>query len=233
MDEPRILICVKSCRRDQYNGYNDNVRQTWLRDLKGANYCFVLGNGATRLHPDELILNCGDSYRDLPEKTHALCKWFVNQEYDHFFACDTDSFIIPNKLLGDTKYRECDYLGFFNGEIGRPFEIYGSLWAWASGGSGYFVSRRAAQIVSEVNPDAYSMCPETKIPSEDLMLGQILGPYIQRGGLTAKHDDRFGRSWRGDYKVDVTAHFQADSAGRAIPSDWMRRHYEANRTGCS
>lgn len=228
MTEPRILICIKSCKRDQYNGYNDNVRNTWLRDLKGANYCFVLGNGATRLHPDELILNCGDDYRSLPQKTHALCKWFNDQEYDFLFACDTDTAVVPSRLL-ECPFGDTDYYGYFNGEIGKPRDVYYSLWAWASGGSGYFLSKRAAQIVSEVNPDNHSMCPETRIPSEDLMLGQILGPYILRGELTAKHDGRFGRSWRGDYKIDCTAHFQADSAARTIPSDWQRRHYEANR----
>lgn len=222
-----MLIAIKSCKRDQYNGYNDNCRATWIKDIRGANYCFVLGNGATRLHPDELILNCGDRYEELPTKTHALCKWFLDQDYDFIFACDTDTFVVPRRLL-DTPYSQYDYYGYFNGEIGKPKDIYCCLYAWASGGSGYFLSRRAAQIVSEVNPHSYSMCPETRIPSEDLMLGQILGPYIERGELTAKHDERFGRSWRGDYKVDVTAHFQADSAGRTIPSDWQRLHYEAN-----
>lgn len=224
-----MLIAIKSCKRDQHNGYNDNCRATWIKDIRGANYCFVLGNGATRLHPDELILNCGDSYAELPLKTHALCKWFIGQEYDYLFACDTDTFVVADNLL-DSPFHGCDYYGYFNGELGKPKDVYYCLYAWASGGSGYFLSKRAAQIVSEVNPHSYSMCPETRIPSEDLMLGQILGPYIQRGELTAKHDGRFGRSWRGDYTVDVTAHFQADSAGRAIPSDWQRRHYEANQT---
>jgi len=228
MTEPHIIICIKSCKRDQYNGYNDNCRTTWLQDLRGANYCFVLGNGATRLHPDELILNCGDDYNSLPHKTQELCKWVVTQDYDFMAAVDTDTFVIPDRFLssGFDKY---DYYGYFNGEIGKPKEVYWCLYAWASGGSGYFLSKRAAQIIAEVNIDSYSMCPELKIPCEDLAAGQVLGPYIERGELTAAHDSRFGRSWRGDYKVDVTAHAQTFSAGRPLPSDWMMNHYLANK----
>jgi len=228
MTEPRILICIKSCKRDQYNGYNDNCRTTWLQDLRGANYCFVLGNGATRLHPDELILDCPDDYNGLPWKTKALCKYIVEQDYDFMALVDTDTFVIPDKFLssGFDKY---DYYGYFNGEIGKPKEVYWCLYAWASGGSGYTLSKRAAQFIAGSDPATKSICPELKIPCEDLFAGQVLGPYIERGELTAAHDPRFGRSWRGDYKVDVTAHFQADSAGRAIPPDWMLRHYDANR----
>jgi hypothetical protein len=227
MTEPRILIAIKSCRRDQYNGYNDGVRNTWLRDLRGANYCFVLGNGATRLHPDELILDCGDRYEDLPRKTHALCKWNNEHGYDYIFLCDTDTFVVPSRLEGSHDGK--DYVGFFNGTIGKPKEVYWCLYAWASGGSGYWLSKRAAQIVSEVNPDAYSMCPETRIPSEDLMIGQILGPYLERGELQAKHDPRFGRSFRDDYMAEISSHYQAVSAGRELPSTWMMKHYELNR----
>lgn len=229
MTEPRILLAIKSCKRDQYNGYNDAVRNTWLRDLKGANYCFVLGTGATRLHPDELILNCGDGYLDLPWKTKAFCQRFVGQEYDFVLLLDTDTFLVPSRFLS-SGFEQFDYYGYFNGEIGKPKEVYRCLYAWASGGSGYALSKRAAQLVAEADPTNLSMCPELRIPAEDLFCGQVLGPHIQRGELTAAHDPRFGRSYREDYICDISAHAQCDSANRTLPNDWMKRHYETNKT---
>ena len=228
MSEPKVLIAIKSCGRDQYNGYNRACRATWLQDLRGANYCFVLGQGATRLHPDELILPCGDGYRDLPHKTQQLLKWACLHDYDYIFSCDTDTFVMPDRLLS-SGFEKYDYYGFFNGEIGKPKEIYYASYAWASGGSGYFVSRRAAQLVTDVNPDNYSMCPDLRIPCEDLMIGQILGPYIAKGELTAAHDPKFGRSYNDDYSCAVSSHYQCDSANRTLPKDWMQRHYAKNK----
>lgn len=230
MDEPRVLIAIKSCKRDQYNGYNDNVRNTWLRDLKGANYCFVLGNGATRLHPDELILNCGDRYEDLPWKTKAICQYVVEQKYDFVLLLDTDTFLIPNKFLS-SGFDQFDYYGYFNGEIGKPKEVYWCLYSWASGGSGYTLSYRAAQFIAEAGPTNLSMCPETRIPSEDLFAGQVLGPKIQSGELTAAHDSRFYRTYDGTYRpVEIATHYCSQGMNRAFDLKWMIDMYEKSKS---
>jgi len=229
MTEPRIIICIKSCKRDQYNGYNDNVRNTWLRDLRGANYCFVLGNGATRLHPDELILDCPDTYVGLPWKTKALCKYIVEQEYDFALLLDTDTFLIPDRFIS-SGFDRFDYYGYFNGEIGKPKVIYWCLYSWASGGSGYTLSKRAAQLVSEADPTNLSMCPETRIPSEDLFVGQVLGPFIQRQELTAAHDSRFYRTYDGtDQPVEIATHYCSQGMNRTFDPKWMRDLYEKHK----
>ena len=138
----RPLIAVKSCWRESGNGFNRAVRDTWGKDVKGADVGFFLGRFGLAGREAEIVLDCPDDYNGLPYKTKAICKWVWNHDYTHLFACDTDTFVMPERLL-NSGFENYDYVGHFNGPRGIPNVVYGKCYSWASGGSGYWLSRKA------------------------------------------------------------------------------------------
>jgi hypothetical protein len=225
----KILIAILSCVRDTGNGFNQAVRETWLKDLNGADYCFFLGRGAKIRpddYPDEFILDCPDDYLGLPYKTKALLK--AASDYEYIFKVDTDTYVVPDRLLQSDFYNY-DYVGHFNGAIGVPNVIYGKCYSWASGGSGYWLSKKAAEIVANAEVLPSSICPISKIPCEDLWIGQVLGPSIEKGIITAHHDSRYAAGFRDDHRTEITSHFCSEGANRKFETFWMFEHHRVNK----
>ncbi len=149
---------------------------------------FLLGcptcKHAEQLGPHHLALPCPDDYPSLPQRTRWFCQWALNLPspsgrgaggdgdsplalcgrgaggeglagWDYLFKCDDDTYVsIPRLLAYDTAGR--DYIG----AQWKPGVNY------ASGGAGYFLSRKAAAIVAEKLTQATG--------AEDLLVGQIL-----------------------------------------------------------
>lgn len=225
------LIAVVSCMRDTQNGFNDAIRQTWLSPPQSSNYVFVVGRRApdSRRKRDELILDCPDDYKSLPWKTYELCRWFMREtDYDYLFKCDTDTYVNVDKML-DSDFRDYDYVGSFNGPLGKAGVIYNACYAWASGGSGYWISRLAAKVLLQNPPEKEALCPKLKIPCEDLYVGQILGPAIEVGMLKGKHDERYGRSFSPDFKTEFTSHYCSEGMKRKFDTSWQFRQHEVNQ----
>ena len=185
----KLLVAVKSCLRDAKEGYNQAIRDTWGKHFGDVPVRFFIGNSwlaecdePVYLKDDEISLNCLDDYDSLPYKTKAICK-YVFPFYDHIFLCDTDTFVIPDKLLtcGFEKY---DYAGRFGHmpALGTTFTYQNDgrnnrvedCHPWASGGVGYSLSSRAAKLVSQTEPMSWA---------EDLFVGQCIGPKIQSGEM--------------------------------------------------
>ena len=223
----RILIAVKSCARDAENGFNQTIRETWGKDVRGADLRFFLGQGAVARKEDEVLLDCPDDYRSLPYKTKAICKWAWYASYDFVFLCDSDTFVMPERLLA-SGFWNYDYVGHFNGPGAEPNAVYGQLHAWAAGGSGYWLSREAMGMVMLGNPQK-SICPVSEVPCEDIMVGQVLGPLIATNTIIVSHDPRYALSFREDYKVEISAHYGSESAERVFDPSWMKKHYEVNK----
>lgn len=222
----KILLAVASCARDCGNGFNQAIRDTWGQDVEGADLRFFTGAGGGA--SDEVALDCRDGYLGLPEKTWALARWALTQGYSHVFKCDTDTFVRPAEMLASDFHRY-DYVGTFNGPLGVARAVYGRCYAWASGGSGYWLSSRALELVAAGRPGPLSVCPRLRTPAEDLWVGQLMGPSLALGELTALHDERYGRSYREDFTADFTAHFCSQGMKRAFDPEWMHLHYEVNR----
>ena len=52
----KILVAISSCRRDTHNGFNQAMRDTWLKDLKrypNVEYKFFVGDGTLTVGDDE------------------------------------------------------------------------------------------------------------------------------------------------------------------------------------
>jgi hypothetical protein len=171
--------------RDRGLGAHDRIRKSWGSRVKGADVIFFVGASPLNLflEDDEDSLPVNDDYYSLPFKTREILKWSIIHKYDFTFLCDNDTFIVPDRLMS-SGFEEYDYCGKFNQKPGRRFHYadsqgtYPDIYCWCSGGFGYFVSRRAAELVIASDP---------RVWAEDMYVGQVLGPHIQSGDLKAAH----------------------------------------------
>jgi hypothetical protein len=112
-----------------------------------------------------LILPCPDDYASLPQRTLGFCRWALEQpDWDYLFKCDDDTYISIPRLVA---YADRELAGA-PGTPGRDY--VGAEWrsgvSYASGGAGYFLSRRAAAL-------AVQRLVQTT-GAEDLLVGQVL-----------------------------------------------------------
>lgn len=132
----KLLVAIVNChRRDEWA---DAIRSTWL-PLKpeGVDVLFFRGRGAKRLpHPDEVFLDCGDEYDDLPDKIREIIRWAYEHNYDFVLKCD-DDVVLDVEMLMKSGFENYDYSGKSNRPMtpGRPFCVpYGFC---------YMLSRKA------------------------------------------------------------------------------------------
>jgi galactosyltransferase len=174
----RILIAILGCHARP--AFRDAQRATWLRDLAGADYRYFLGRPAvTPGESDVVYLDCDDSYEKLTLKTHATMRWAAAEGYDWVFKCDDDTYVRPEQLLA-SNFSSDDYSGFVEGRWGEVISGCSQIvYAFAQGGAGYWVSRRAVAILADhllVN----EYC-------EDLAVAKTLALY----GINPVHDARY------------------------------------------
>lgn len=192
-----------------YRGRRDNCRASWLADVKrfdNLSAVFLLGVGEDVKRPvyidDVLALPCPDHYDTLPQRTNWFCRWaLARDDWDYLFKCDDDTYVCVERLAA---YQPA---GDYVGTEWQAGVNYGS------GGAGYFLSRRAAEIVAEhlhdvPGPEANSSqgAFPNQFGSEDLIVGDVLRRY----GINLVKDNRFvpfkdnGEPCRGN--AIVTAH---------------------------
>jgi len=170
----RILIAISSCRRDARNGFNQALRDTWVKSIPAdVEYKFFIGDGtptddneqaiaasqtggdANRgidyeakgnasviaaaaeapLEPkeDEVLLAVPDDYRHIAVKVRAIFQYAVEHGFDYVFKCETDTYVVPDRLL-QSGFQNHDILG---GPAGKNL----------AGGSGWWMSRKAMESV--------------------------------------------------------------------------------------
>ena len=181
----KLLYAIKSCLHDLDRGFHDVIRNTWGRDItEGTLRFFVGGPERTTLFSDEVQLDCPDGYHDLPHKTRTIFSWAIKQQYDFCWLGDTDTFLIPRKLM-DSDFQNYDYMGVNSRPWGVPFDytsrdrngterFHAGCYPWASGGYGITISRKAMELVVAVEPTFWA---------EDMQIGQILNPAYNRGEI--------------------------------------------------
>jgi len=171
----KLQIAVKSCAGHLDLGFHQKIRETWGQ---GLDVKFFIGENFRKHEADEVIVDAPDDYHSLPRKTRAICQWATGKAIDYLFLCDTDTYVIPNKLL-TSGFENYDYAGKIDRPFGEPFPynainrdgqstFYPRCYPWASGGYGYFLSRKAYTIIADKNPAGFW--------AEDLWIGQVLGP---------------------------------------------------------
>lgn len=160
---PKILIAIPTCFKLDYetrwehkgnpeygkdmhvSGPNEQTkacRETWVKDFapfKNVTVKFFYGKPADG-YPrqplaDEVFLDVPDGYGSLIEKSVAVCKWAAEREFEYMYKCDTDTWVYAEKLLVEMMENAFDYAGYRHANV-------------ASGGPGYFLSRRAIEIIA-------------------------------------------------------------------------------------
>jgi len=135
MVEPKVLIGVLSCHTLQH--YEQSIRDTWAREVPpGIDLRFFLGTKPPFSGGfDEILLDVGDGFDSITNKTISLYAWALAQGYEFVFKADLDTLVRP-KLLLASGFEAWDWTGGRNGYF-------------ASGGAGYWLSKRAMQYVVE------------------------------------------------------------------------------------
>ena len=193
----RILIAIHGAHSqpDQMQAQ----RETWLQTLTiWADYKFFLGR-ATRCKgdcgdaeceqlnaalkaPDVVTVNCDDGplwngpqrTLVLNRKTEALVRYALEHDYEYVFKCDDDTYIRTD-LLWSSGFEQHDYVGLMGGHHAQGVGDY----SWAQGGAGYWLSRRAMEII-----DAAGL---HLARAEDFAVGQILALH----GIRAHNETRY------------------------------------------
>ncbi len=219
----KLLVAVKSCVQHLDLGYHSVVRETWQKGFQSlADVRFFTGASCQKREPDEIGLDCPDDYNNLPKKTQSICLWAASKTYSHIFLCDTDTFVIPNKLLA-CGFENFDYTGKIDRTLGETFpymtvsrdgviEKHAKVYPWASGGYGYFLSKKAANIIAYTTPIGWA---------EDFLVGQTLGPLYNSGEITMLNTPGNEYSW----------HFPAHEykSGYGLDFGWMPKMYAEHR----
>jgi hypothetical protein len=160
----------------------DAVRATWWNEVKKQPTMtpkFFYGTGGIR-EPleDEVFLSVPDDYEHLPHKTIAMVKYALENDYDYFFKCDSDSYLWPDRLLQEVTGSTWDYAGYLNGAV-------------CSGGCGYWLSRKAMKAV-QTNPDGWA---------EDVWVAKCMKYAGIESVMLPNHVPGFSNHWFDTSKV--------------------------------
>lgn len=195
----RALIATLSCH--VYRGYEQAIRETWAKEIpEGIDHKFFLGcPKLSNAFPDEESLSVDDSFHGITKKTVGIFLWSLERGYDYVFKSDLDTLIRP-ALLATCGFEQHDYMG-------------GRNHYFASGGSGYWLSKKAMQFVVNY--------PISTGPEEDVHTARAL----TEKGIELCGDDRF-KFCPGDHMDDRTITFHLSSTkawdAKATPEDMYK-----------
>lgn len=136
----KALLALVSCHSRE--DFSDAIRNTWLplapRELDVK---FFRGRGAKRPpKEDEVFLDCGDAYLDLPEKVKAIVTWAYDNGYDYVAKVDDDVVVKPKEWYEG--FSRADFSGWRDpgckpGEIGTPWGFF------------YVMSRKSMELIKK------------------------------------------------------------------------------------
>jgi len=176
----KILIAIASCHSLRH--LQDSQRQTWIKDIpKEVDLRYFLGNPNTEdADSDEVFLDVGDGYDYCTAKTIEQSKWVLKNGYDFVYKTDLDTLVVPKNLLANDFYLY-DYVGGKNGPVSLGGNGSESTGIFASGGAGYWLSRKSVEIVASLEH------PDPPRPEEDVIVAQAL----KRKGIELHPDPRY------------------------------------------
>lgn len=212
-----------SCERDAANGCHDALRRTWAAHMvPGLDYKIFVGQGTRALVGDEERLDVADDYSHLPEKSQAMRKWSLDHDYDFMFKSDRDTYLSPRRLFS-SGFERFDYCGHFprhpqEGFIPVIADARGA-YPYASGGCGYWTSRRAMEAIVAAPLDEKRLDNRGN-PAEDLWIPNILFPL----GILGYHDPKYffkGTRLYGEYNGSqgISVHLSVGTG--AYEPHWM------------
>ena len=195
----RVLVAIPAY--DKSREEQQALRETWAKERPGMDVRFFFGSDdVLASEPDEIVLASPNDYPDNSFKIYELIKWAFDHGYDFVFKCDTDTFIVPDRLLL-SDYDAHDYVGF---EIGNEPRSGGV--GFASGGAGYWLSRAAMRAILSHSMMDFSAF-EGKIQPEDTSVCRVLAQH----GIYIHADTRYSWNYSLGYPARendfITTHF--------------------------
>jgi hypothetical protein len=165
----KTLIAVVSAHHR--TPWRDAIRDTWLPLVPTtlADVRFFLGRGQNK-NPDEVVLNCDDSYMGLPEKVREIARWALANGYDYMLKCDDDTVIRPELLLV-SGYQNYQYSGKTNRHLEGFTVPVGFNW---------WISKECMKIVSEA-----------ELPPGDNDDEKWVAWNLHLHGIHLQHDHRY------------------------------------------
>ena len=202
----KSLIAIKSCHK--HRPFHQAQRDTWIKDLPaGIDYRFFVGSPLSADgKSDEVFVNAPDGYHDLNHKLMRTLEWGLAHGYDFIFYCDPDTYINPANMAS-SGYENYDYVGGANACQDITF---------ASGGSGYWMSAKAARLV--VN-DPIQAC-EWHMPHvianghDDVFVAETL---TKRHGIALHHDARYAYIPGSELNAEVITYHCSSVRGWGFP----------------
>jgi hypothetical protein len=134
----KALFAIVNARHRQ--DWRDIIRRTWLPLVPKdrADAFFFVGQGSPISDSESVVeLQCSDAYKDLPSKVQNICRWALQNGYDHVLKIDDDVVIRPTLFL-DSGFQNYDFSGQEN-RPGKPAVTYGFC---------YTLSRKSMEAVS-------------------------------------------------------------------------------------
>lgn len=177
----RTLIAISSCGDFERNGNNQAVRDTWLKDAiaLGVPYKFFfgIGQGEPELEDSIVLPDVPDDYAHLTYKTRASLGWAEVYGYDFVFRCFPDTYVRVDRLMA-CGFEQHDYQGDFRGDVPPPGVSLQQAGDYASGGPGYWLSRRAFRLLVDAPVLGIGRDDITQ-QAEDFWTGRILGRHVE------------------------------------------------------
>ncbi len=176
------------------------VRDTWLASGTSVQPLFLVGRPGKRVEVvgDTCYLDCDDSYEDASSKTLAFLRFCLERlDFDYLFRCDDDAYVDLTRLAS-VPLDGADYAGSPCQEsawdrqrhVGKcrdkSKEAPASepwIGPWMTGGAGYWLSRRAAEVVVARGP--------AFLPGrihEDKAIGDCLRHDLREGGILVERE---------------------------------------------
>ena len=155
----KLLIGISSCARFEQNGWNDALRETWLKDAAelSIDYRFFIGDhiGTTLLDTtaeDVVVVKADDGYDGITVKAKRKFQYAVDLGYDFVFNCYHDTYSCVERLVALCD-GHADYIGdFYHTDVRQPYP-HDSYGRHCQGGPGYLISRKAFALCAQEFPE--------------------------------------------------------------------------------
>jgi hypothetical protein len=159
----KLLLAIISCHK--HAAYRQAIRETWLPLVPDeVDAKFFCGAGSNPL-PDEVFLDCPDSYDSLPSKVQQVTRWA--QDYDFMLKIDNDVVLRPTAFLA-SGFERYDFVGRKTNHISST--PYGFC---------YTLSKKAMGLIAAA--------PLPQGNNDEHWVAQTLGTH----GIQLHSDDRY------------------------------------------